>query len=474
MADLVASFISRAFLRSVWALEYDAFKGSEEEALLQDRIRRWSARKDLRETSAEAAFIEEFFRDTWGYEQTGQAGSERGTFTLWPKFQIAGAGAKGGVGAADLAIGIFRNGDSSPIPQVLCEFKDIRSDLDTPQKRKGNNRSPVRQCLDYLGYARRGMFPSDPILPTWGIVTDMNEFRLYWFGKGHHQSLRFMILSEDLFKGESLVANTETARFDRFLFQKVFHRNTLVSDSGRSLFIGLIGQQRFRDRQLEDTFYDEYRKFRERLYLTLLIHNGEGTLRFPGTRGRLVRLAQRILDRCIFIFFCEDMGQTLAFPPKLLQEFLIDRSKDPYFDPDATTIWQDMLRLFRAMNEGHAFGGKAVNQFNGGLFARDDDLEKLHVPNSVFCQHMQGANEASLYTYKETLLYLCASYNYAADLGRIGGWRSFDDDPSKSLGLYVLGRIFEQSITELEILEAEADGRPSVNKESKRKRDGVY
>ena len=37
-----------------------------------------------------------------------------------------------------------------------------------------------------------------------------------------------------------------------------------------------------------------------------------------------------------------------------------------------------------------------------------------------------------------------------------------------------LGRIFEQSITELEILEAEAEGRPSVNKLSKRKRDGVY
>ena len=96
------------------------------------------------------------------------------------------------------------------------------------------------------------------------------------------------------------------------------------------------------------------------------------------------------------------------------------------------------------------------------------------MPNSAFYQHMQGANEASLYSFKETLLYLCASYNYASDLGRVDGLPSFDRDPSKSLGLYTLGRIFEQSITELEILEAEADGRPSVNKESKRKRDGVY
>jgi len=472
MPELYTSFISKTFLKSVWALEYEAFKDSAEETALAGRLRTWAARKDLKETSAEAAFIEEFFHGIWGYEQSGQVGSETGAFTLWPKLAIPGAGEKGGVGAADLAIGVFHKAGGAAIPQVLCEFKDIRSDLDAPQRRKGNNRSPVRQCLDYLGFARRGLFPSDPILPTWGIVTDMNEFRLYWFDRSHNQSLRFTIHAQSLFAGASLIAETEAARFERFLFRKVFHRETLVSATGRSALVALIAQQRFNDRQLEATFYGEYKAFRERLYLTLLTHNGEGTPRYPGTHGRLVRFAQKILDRCIFIFFCEDMGQALAFPPKLLQEFLIDRSKDTYFEPDGANIWQDMLRLFKAMNEGNAFGGKAINQFNGGLFANDEELEKLHVPNSVFCQHMQGANEASLYAFKETLLYLCASYNYASDIGQPIGAR--DRDATKSLGLYTLGRIFEQSITELEILEAEADGRPSLNKESKRKRDGVY
>jgi hypothetical protein len=129
MADLFNSFISKAFLRSVWSLEFEAFKGSDDESALDDRLRRWSSRKDLRETSAEAAFIEEFFHDTWGYEQTGQAGAEAGSFTLWPKFSIAGAGEKGGAGAADLAVGYFQRDQKSPPPQVLCEFKDIRSDL---------------------------------------------------------------------------------------------------------------------------------------------------------------------------------------------------------------------------------------------------------------------------------------------------------------------------------------------------------
>ena len=424
MADLFSSFISRTFLNSVWGLEYEAFRDSPEEATLAERLRRWSARKDLRETSAEAALIEEFFRDTWGYDQTGQAGTEAGIFTLWPKFPIAGAGERGGTGEADLAIGVFDKATRDSIPQVLCEFKDIRSNLDAPQRRKGNNRSPVRQCLDYLGYARRGFFPSDPILPTWAIVTDMNEFRLYWFDKSHHQSLGFTIRATDLLKGTSLIANSDEARFERFLFRKVFHRRTLISTTGRSLLLELIRQQRFNDRQLENKFYDEYRKFRERLYTELLVRNGPGTPRFPGTNGRLVRLAQKILDRCIFIFFCEDMGQALAFPPKLFRDFLVARSNDPYFDPAGTTIWQEILHLFSAMNEGTAFGVNVLNQFNGGLFATDDALERLHVPNTVFCQHLQGSNEATLYTYKETLLYLCASYNYAADLdGPTGGGR---------------------------------------------------
>lgn len=473
MPDFDASFVSPAFLRSVWHQEFEAFRDSDEEKALLERLKAWGARKDLKETSAESAFIQTFFVDTWGYSQSGSTGAKDGAFSLWPKFGIQGAGEKGGKGAADLAIGLFKKDSKEPVPQILCEFKDIRSDLDSPQKRKGNNRSPVKQCLDYLSQARSAGYDSDPVRPTWGLVTDMNEFRLYWHDRGHRQSIRFVIQAKGLFGGKSLLRGGEAARFERFLFFKCFHRDTLLAKAGKCELVELVNRQRFKDRDLENQFYGEYRALREKLYLTLLQHNGEGTPRYPGTKGRLVRFAQKILDRCIFIFFCEDMGQALAFPPKLFQEFLRQRSVDQFFDPDASTIWADMLRLFDAMNEGKAFGGKAINQFNGGLFAKDAALEKLIVPNSVFCQHMQGANEASLNTHKETLLYLCASYNYASDLG-VDEAPDMDGDPNKRLGLYTLGRIFEQSITELEILEADADGRPSINKESKRKRDGVY
>jgi hypothetical protein len=143
MFDDSQGFLKRAFLEREWALDYKAWRGSEEEAAFLARLRAWAAKPDLRERSAVAPFVQTFFVDSWGYEQAGRAGE----WTAYPEYSIPGAGAGGAAGSADLALGWFGDGPRA-IPQVLCEFKDIRSNLDAPQQRKGNNRSPVRQCMD--------------------------------------------------------------------------------------------------------------------------------------------------------------------------------------------------------------------------------------------------------------------------------------------------------------------------------------
>jgi hypothetical protein len=342
------TFISKSFLRSLWALDYEAYKNSEQEQNLKSLLQSWSKRSDLKETSAESAFIETFFKTLWGYTQSGQATGS--AFSIYPKFPVKGGGLNGGMGYADLAIGWFDREGVPPIPQILCEFKDIKSNLDAPQKsRKANPRPPVKQCLDYLGAARRGLFGNEAILPTWGIVTDMNEFRLYWYDRAPQQYFRFVIRPMDLFQGEGLLADDEKSRFDRFLFLKLFHSETLLTTGGRSKLEQLIAQQWVKERELETAFYAEYKALREKLYKTLLEKNPS----FPGTKGKLVRLAQKILDRFIFIFFCEDMGQALSFPPQLMRDFLIHESRDDYFDPNANTIWLRMISLFKSMNEGN-------------------------------------------------------------------------------------------------------------------------
>ena len=483
MRDKNSSFISRSFLRSVWAQDFEAFRDSDEERQLEQVLRNWDARRVAGEAVDDAGLTGNIFETLWGYRKSGD--DEAQEYTLTRQFPVPHSGPQGRQGSADGALGYF-NADGIPdVMQVACEFKGLDANLDAPQRGRRDLRSPVEQCLNYLTCARRGMTGNETIMPSWGIVTDMNEFRLYWYDRAPTQFLRFNISQRTLLQGPGLLGDDEGSRFERYLFKRIFHADTLLTRGGKSALEQLIARAWIRARELENAFYKEYRAYREHLYLALL----EANPNFPGTKGRLVRMAQKILDRSIFIFYCEDMGRALGYPPQLLRDFLIDRSRDPYFDGEGNSIWQDVCRLYRAMNDGTAFGDHQLNQFNGGLFAADEELEGLRVPNRLFCVRGQGHDEASLYQNALTLLYLSAAYNYAADLAQgvaaqpehnaePGTAEAAADarkaDPNTALGLYTLGRIFEQSITELEILEAEADGRVSVNKESKRKRDGVY
>ena len=179
MFDDSRSFITRAFLRAEFDLDYRAYTAERDGELLK-RLRAWDERPRLSETQAEGAFTQAFFVDTWGYGEAGRAPHEQ--HTIIAKLPVPGEGAGGGAGEADLALGWFR-GRKDAIPQVLCEFKDIRSRLDAKQNRKGSTRSPVEQCLNYVRGARRGLFGNEPVQPWWGLVTDMNEFRLYWWDR---------------------------------------------------------------------------------------------------------------------------------------------------------------------------------------------------------------------------------------------------------------------------------------------------
>src|ERR1700730_887430 len=112
-----AAFVAKSFLRSHWDLEYRARHDSENEKALDDHLALWSKRTDWKETSAESAFIDLFFRETWDYVQTGQRGSDTG-FSLYPKFAIPVSGANGGSGEADLAVGYFNKTAPGQSPQA--------------------------------------------------------------------------------------------------------------------------------------------------------------------------------------------------------------------------------------------------------------------------------------------------------------------------------------------------------------------
>ncbi len=453
------------FLFSVWYDEYQAFKASPEAAALESRLRLWADREALSETQSEAAFIARYFVETWGY--AGQGISPDGGYTFTQQYRLTGAGQSGNTGSADLALGNFGPG-ADGVPQVLCEFKDIRSGLDDPQPRKGSTRSPVEQGLDYLTAAFLTRNRAAAVVPAWAVVTDMNEFRLYSRLRGSSQCQRFVLRASDsadlpfaLLPPPS-AADPEPFAFRRFVFHKLLGAASLVAVSGESSAETLLASHSLHEHEIEEDFYRDYRDYREALYRAIAAANPA----FPGTRGRLVRLTQRLLDRCLFVLFCEDMGRELSYPPQLLRDLLVDYARSRFYSPESDELWTCLKELFAAMRDGGAFGGHTITQFNGGLFAHDPELDALRIPARLFCAPNQGATQApaSLLSDKRTLLYFSARYNFGKRNSSL----------QRTIGLTTLGRIFEQSITELEIMEAEADGRVSLNKLGKRKTDGVY
>ncbi|MEN9855743.1 MAG: hypothetical protein RLZZ157_869 [Pseudomonadota bacterium] len=458
MFDDSKAFISRSFLRSNFEVEYKVYLASGDDERLRQKLLTWNARVKLSETQAESAFITTFFEELWGYGEAGRVDSKMQS--MFPKFRVPGEGAGGGPGEVDLALGWFR-GNSSATPQVMCEFKDIKSALDLQQNRKGNRRSPVQQCFNYIRGARRGLFGNEPVQPWWGIVTDMNEFRLYWWDRQQTEYLRFVIQKpNDLFAGDyDLLSECEAAQFDRFVFSKIFQRDVLLSQGGQPQLARMLEKQWTREQKLEGEFYKHYRAVRERLFSVLKTHNPD----FSGSVLDLLRISQKVLDRFIFGFYCEDMGLRLSFPPQLIRDRLKERSKEGEFEENGDELWTYFRKVFAAMNTGSAMGKLQFPHINGGLFKPDPLIDDLTIPNHVFVARDQGYSDATLERDQNTIFYLSARYNYAAD-----------GEGRETLTLYTLGRIFEQSITELEYRAGELEGRDSLAKISKRKRDGVY
>ncbi len=461
MTDTTPLF-SSAFLMSCWAQDYAAYCASDADTTLLTNLKHWAEQDFQKETALAGHFTQKFFVNLWGYSNAGD-GAQTAGFTLKQEFAINKAGQNGGIGYADAAMGWFGASELPDTPQVLCEFKDVRSGLDAKQNRKGNDRSPVRQCADYLHFAKQQFTPygTEKIQPTWGIVTDMNEFRLYWNARMPHQYERFVIRKRSLNEsGVALLDSGEKARQQRFLFSRLFHADWLLNRGNDAPLLSLQKAQQLQEKALEKTFYFEYRAYRDVLFKTLLAANPD----YQANPRQLVRLTQKLLDRLLFVLFCEDMGAHLQFPVNVLRDILIKASQNTEFLPDVADVWNsDVLPLFKSMRLGGIFRSHSISKFNGGLFAADSDMDDLNVPNKVFFAPFQGADEASLLKHKNTLLYLSANYNFGIEEGG-----------ERAIGLYTLGRIFEQSITDLEIMEAEAAGEESLMKLSKRKTDGVY
>jgi hypothetical protein len=356
-----------------------------------------------KETSLDAAFLNEVFGAALHYVPVTENPAH---YQLEPQYSIPETG------TADGALGDFQSGFNIP-PLVVIELKDASVDLDHD---KFNGRTPVQQCWDYLN-----ALPDCP----WGIVSNFVSVRLYHRRKG--------TLAYEEFKLQEL------RDFKRFCdFYCIFERGGLVRpDPGRSLRAEeLLKRTETRQFEVGVKLYNEYSQERRRL-LDHLHYNLNYSLE------KSIHIAQKLLDRIIFVAFCEDRD--------LLGEKTLDKTYGtiPPFIRVTNPRWRNFLDLFRAMDKGHRNMIYLETGYNGGLFKHDPDVDELQLDDqwTNFFQHV--------------------------------GTYDFRDE----INVEVLGNLFERSVAELEkirvtglfgIVKNGNGVEAKMPKSAERKRFGIY
>lgn len=214
----------------------------------------------------------------------------------------------------------------------------------------------------------------------------------------------------------------DPAEYQRFML--LLSADNLLS--GRTLAI--LDESRKEDRDITARLYADYRTLRSDLI-------GAVQTALPvGDPLESIRLGQTILDRVLFIAFAEDNG--LLPDDSLLDAFA---HNDPY---NPKPVWQTFLGLFNAIDRGN--DQLKIPRYNGGLFQSNATIDALAVPDHI-CEGFKRL----------------AEYDFASEIS-----------------VTVLGHIFEQSIADVEQLQAEALGEAPIEKRAsgtsgRRKRDGV-
>ncbi|MCO5734422.1 DNA methyltransferase [Rhizobium sp. SSA_523] len=215
---------------------------------------------------------------------------------------------------------------------------------------------------------------------------------------------------------------TEPAEYARFML--LLSADNLLS--GRTL--ALLAESRKEDKDITNELYRDYKALRSSLIAAVQkaapsVHPLDA-----------ISAAQTILDRVLFTAFAEDTG---LLPKRILEKAF--ENADP-FNP--RPVWDNFKGLFAAIDKGNA--RLDVPPYNGGLFAPDPIVDGITIPDEV-----------------------CEGFK------KIG-----DYDFASQVSVTVLGHIFEQSIADVERLQAEARGEEveeakSSGTSGRRKRDGV-
>jgi hypothetical protein len=355
---------------------------------------------EMNETAIEGEFCKEIFGESLGYTLFAD---NKENWNFQPKFTVNG-------GQADAAVGVFGAGRKPQVHAVI-ELKGPTVNVD---KDRSTGRTPVQQCWDYLY--------SIPDCP-WGIVCNYVSFRLYH--RNNTQRVYELFTLQDLRKKENFLQFY-------YLLEKGGLLPTPLQRIPRA--DSLLEKCTNRQREVGDELYGRYHDER----LKLIAHLSGPERNFP--LDKAIRITQKLLDRIIFVAFCEDRE---LLPPKSIDqawEYVAP------FERGAPRKWKNFLALFESIDKGNV--NRDIPPYNGGLFSEDEDIDNLDLDD-----------------------------DWTNFFKAVGGY-----DFANTINVDVLGHIFEKSINDIEKIrltglfesKTEEKPRPKMAKSAEKKKGGVY
>ncbi|RCS26469.1 restriction endonuclease subunit M [Polaribacter sp. WD7] len=263
------------------------------------------------------------------------------------------------------------------------------------------------------------------------------------------EKLRFYINDATEFEEFNLFELT-AARFQ--LFYLCLQKDNIINNVPLKIKEASIVQEE----KITKEFYKDYSLFKRELYRDLVKQNAkrlkssnvissaveksqEQLQLEKNVKLTLFKKSQKLIDRFLFIFFAEDR----ALLPANSTELILEKWKADNDFGDERPLYNLFKQYFHFLDQGRQ-GTKSrgeIYAYNGGLFKEDTLLDGLEIDNELLYKH----------THK------LAAYDFESQVD-----------------VNILGHIFENSLNEIESVNAEIEGANFDKQKSKRKKDGVF
>ena len=263
------------------------------------------------------------------------------------------------------------------------------------------------------------------------------------------EKLRFYINDATEFEEFNLFELTQ----ERFsLFYLCLQKDNIINNVPLKIKEASIVQEE----KITKDFYKDYSLFKRELYRDLVKNNAkrlksatvissaveksqEQVQLEKNVKLTLFKKSQKLIDRFLFIFFAEDR----SLLPANSTELILKKWKADIDFGDERPLYNLFKQYFKFLDQGRQ-GTKSrgeIYAYNGGLFKEDTLLDSLEIDNELLYKH----------THK------LAGYDFESQVD-----------------VNILGHIFENSLNEIESVNAEIEGADFDKQTSKRKKDGVF